>query len=46
VVQVILADVAVIPVEVTALIAGTDANVEKVKFADVAVPAAFTDTTA
>jgi hypothetical protein len=41
-----VADVAVIPVEVTALIAGTEAKVEKVKFADVAVPAAFTETAA
>ena len=45
VVQVIVADVAETPLELTALITGIAAGVEKVKFADVAVPAASVDIT-
>ena len=39
----IVADVAVTPDEVTALITGGGNEVEKVKFPDVAVPAEFAD---
>jgi hypothetical protein len=39
--QVIVADVVVIPLAVTALITGIVAGVEKMKLADVAVPAEF-----
>jgi hypothetical protein len=46
VVQVIVAEVAVTPLEVTALITGAGTGVEKVKFADVAVPAESVDITA
>jgi hypothetical protein len=46
VVQVIVADVAVTPVEVTALIVGTVAVVEKVKFVEVVVPAGSVEITA
>ena len=45
-VQVMVADVVVMPLAVTALIAGIVAVVENVKFPDVAVPAAFTEITA
>jgi hypothetical protein len=41
-----VADVAVIPLVVTALIAGTVTGVAKVKLADVAVPAESVDRTA
>jgi hypothetical protein len=40
---VIVTDVDVMPPEATALIAGIVAGVEKVKFADVAVPAESTE---
>jgi hypothetical protein len=40
---VIVAEVAVIPLAVTALITGIDTGVENVKFADVAAPAEFVD---
>jgi len=46
VVQVIVADVAVTPLDVTALITGRVAEVENVKFAEVAVPAESADITA
>jgi len=46
VVQVIVADVAVTPLEATALITGRAADVENVKFAEVAVPAESVDITA
>ena len=46
VVQVIVADVVVMPVTTTALIAGIDAGVEKLKLPDVAVPAEFAEVTA
>jgi len=39
VLQTIVAEVVVMPMDVTALITGPDAGVEKVKLADVAVPA-------
>ena len=45
-VQVIVAEVAEMPLEVTALITGTDPGVEKVKFADVAIPAESEEMTA
>ncbi len=46
VVQVMVADVDVMPVTVTALITGVPAKVTKVELADVAlVPAEFADTT-
>jgi hypothetical protein len=43
VVQVIVADVVVMPLETTALIAGIVAGIENVKFADVGVPAEFAE---
>jgi hypothetical protein len=43
VVQVIVADVAVMPMAVTPLITGTGTGVEKMKLADVAVPAESTE---
>jgi len=46
VVQVIVAEVVVMPLDVTALITGTDPGVEKVKFADVATPAESEEMTA
>jgi hypothetical protein len=46
VVQAIVADVLVMPAAVTALITGVDAEVEKVKFVEVAVPAESADMTA
>jgi hypothetical protein len=46
VVQVIVADVVVMPFEATALIVGIVAVVAKVKFDDVAVPAESVDRTA
>jgi len=46
VVQVIVAEVVVTPLEVTALITGRVAEVENVKFAEVAVPAESADITA
>jgi hypothetical protein len=41
-----VAEVAVMPLEVTALMVGTVAGVEKVKLADVAVPAESVERTA
>ena len=46
VVQLTVAVVAVMPLEVTKLITGIDAAVEKVRLEDVAVPAEFVDMTA
>ena len=46
VLHVTIADVAVSPEDVTALITGTVASVEKVKLADVAVPAESVERTA
>jgi hypothetical protein len=46
VVQVIVADVVVIPLEATALMAGAVTGVAKVKFPEVAVPAESVDMTA
>jgi len=46
VVQLMVADVAVTPLEVTPLITGAGIPVERVKFADVAVPAESVDITA
>jgi hypothetical protein len=43
VVQVIVADVAVIALAASELITGTGTGVEKVKLADVAVPAEFAE---
>jgi hypothetical protein len=43
VVQVIVAELGATPLAATALINGTDTRVVKVKFADVAVPALFTE---
>ena len=42
----IVTDVVVMPLEVTALITGTGSGVENVKFTEVAVPAEFADMTA
>jgi hypothetical protein len=46
VVQVMVADVAVTPLEATKLIVGIDTGVTKVKFVDVVVPAEFMEMTA